>query len=119
MRRLLLRESELALYPTKQPTNVSHALQTSMSTVGWKRAIKIVMSQNHDPKSTHKEEYVLRSVVEGYETAEKLLIYKYSPNYNTKNIYDKPRLPFKVITLKHLGDRHRLRPKDVAPEDYE
>jgi hypothetical protein len=80
--------------------------------------IKIYVGRVYDPK-THSVKDEWRSWVEDIETAERILIYKYSPNYNTKNVYDKPSLPYETVRLTHLGNRNRLKLKDNAPGDYE
>jgi hypothetical protein len=53
------------------------------------------------------------------EIAEKILIYKYSPNYNNRNIGEPPNLWFKNVRLVHKGKRHKLKLKDNAPKDYQ
>jgi hypothetical protein len=52
--------------------------------------------------------------------AEKILIYKYSPNYNSRALANQPKLdPFKKIHLVHIGKRYKLKPTDEAPKDFE
>ncbi|MGA2468769.1 MAG: hypothetical protein ABSH06_31075 [Thermodesulfobacteriota bacterium] len=79
--------------------------------------VRIYVGRVYDPKK-HSKKDNWASWIQDIETAEKILIYKYSPNYNTKNIYEKPLLPQKNIRLIHTGHKSRLHPKDNAPEDY-
>lgn len=52
--------------------------------------------------------------------AERILIYKYSPHYNSVSISDPPNLSgFKRVEIANLGARGRLRERDVAPSDWE
>lgn len=51
--------------------------------------------------------------------AERILIYKYSPHYNSHSIGDPPKLGgFRKVVLRHTGARNRLRRLDVAPNDW-
>ena len=51
--------------------------------------------------------------------AERVLIYKYSPNYNGASISDPPSLnPYSEVVLNHSGARHKLHHQDRAPEDW-
>lgn len=53
------------------------------------------------------------------ELAENILIYKYSPNYNGRNVAEPPCLaPFEKVVLIHTKHKHRLDLKDIAPDDY-
>lgn len=50
--------------------------------------------------------------------AECILIYKYSPNYNSVSISEVPTLsPYDQVILEHSGQKYRLQPRDVAPDD--
>jgi len=52
--------------------------------------------------------------------AENILIYKYSPNFNSTGISDEPSLPpFEKVKLIHRSKRYRLEPEDTAPDDYQ
>ena len=52
--------------------------------------------------------------------AERLLIYNYSPHYNSNSVAERPLLaPHKRVILIHQGQRHRLRRRDVAPNDWQ
>lgn len=52
--------------------------------------------------------------------AERVMIYKYSPHYNGRSITECPRLDcHKRLELLHLGKRHRIRRRDVVPDDWE
>lgn len=51
--------------------------------------------------------------------AERVLIYKYSPHYNSNSISDGPTLDsHPKVVLQHLGARNRLRRRDIAPDDW-
>ncbi|HEV2130237.1 MAG TPA: hypothetical protein VGR27_04015 [Longimicrobiaceae bacterium] len=51
--------------------------------------------------------------------AECVMIYKYSPHYNSVSIAEPPHLsPFEQVILVHEGERHRLKERDVAPDDW-
>ncbi len=53
------------------------------------------------------------------DLAEKILIHKYSPNYNSASIAEEPDLPgFERVELTHRGERNRLQPSDTAPDDF-
>lgn len=81
------------------------------------RDLRIYVGRVFDTEKHSKEDNWV-SWGEDIETSEKILIYKYSPNYNTKNIYEKPVLPQKNVRLIHTGHKNRLHPKDNAPKDY-
>lgn len=50
--------------------------------------------------------------------AECILIYKYSPNYNSVSISEVPSLsPYRKVILEHSRQRHRLQSRDTAPDD--
>lgn len=52
--------------------------------------------------------------------AERIMIYTYSPHYNSNLITERPLLNgHKKIVLVHSAKRHRLRRRDVAPDDWE
>lgn len=52
--------------------------------------------------------------------AERLLIYKYSPHYNSSAITERPLLSnLKNVVLVHEGKRNRLQRQDSAPGDWE
>ncbi len=51
--------------------------------------------------------------------AESILIYKYSPHYNSFGLTDYPKIhPYINVILKHEYDRGRLEVQDLAPTDY-
>lgn len=53
------------------------------------------------------------------DLAEKILIHKYSPNYNSASIAEEPDLRgFERVELTHRGERNRLKSSDTAPEDW-
>lgn len=58
--------------------------------------------------------------VQDVEIAEHVMIYKYSPNYNSVSISDPPSLePYRRAVLKHSGRRHCVQAQDIAPMDWE
>jgi hypothetical protein len=51
---------------------------------------------------------------------ERILIYTYSPHYNSSLISVRPKLTGQEeVVVAHKGDRGRLRKKDVVPKDWE
>lgn len=51
--------------------------------------------------------------------AELVLIYKYSPNYNSACLGDLPKIyPYEEVQLVHLGNRNKIHEADSAPKDY-
>jgi hypothetical protein len=51
--------------------------------------------------------------------AERVIIYKYSPPYNSSSVAEAPVLPVTPrLTLHHTGEKHRLEARDVAPDDW-
>ncbi len=51
--------------------------------------------------------------------AEEIMIYKYTPNYNSSCIGDYPKLPPDTkVRLKHIGNKGSIRKIDNAPSDY-
>ena len=51
--------------------------------------------------------------------AERVLIYTYSPHYNSGSITEPPKLDGNgKVVLRHAGERYRLRKRDVAPDDW-
>ena len=52
--------------------------------------------------------------------AERVMIYTYSPHYNGRSITERPLLDgHKRVELNHAGKRHRLRRRDIVPDDRE
>jgi hypothetical protein len=49
--------------------------------------------------------------------AERLVIHKYSPNYNSSSIARPPELSHASITIVHRGSRGQLKKIDHAPDD--
>ena len=51
--------------------------------------------------------------------SEQILIYKYTPNYNSSCLGDFPKLlPHKKVKLIHSGRKGKLSKNDNAPKDY-
>jgi hypothetical protein len=83
-----------------------------------KNDIKIYLGRVYDPKK-HSKEDKWESWTSDILLAEKILIYKYSPNYNSRNITKKPDiLPYEGIRLVHRGEKRRLEDIDNAPDDF-
>ena len=80
--------------------------------------IKVYLGRIYDRKR-HSKKDNWHSWKTDVELAEKILIYKYSPNYNNTNISEPPYLDFEEIRLIHRGKRHKLKLKDDAPKDYQ
>jgi hypothetical protein len=80
--------------------------------------IKVYLGRVYDPQK-HSKSDKWKSWEHDIDLAERILIYKYSPNYNNASIGDKPSLlPFKKILLIHEGNKQKLGKEDNAPEDY-
>ena len=79
--------------------------------------IKVYLGRVYNRKR-HSKEDNWGSWKEDIEIAEKILIYKYSPNYNNTNISNPPELASRNVQLIHKGKRHKLKLKDNAPKDY-
>ena len=81
--------------------------------------IQVYLGRIYEP-SFHSKKDNWRAWERDVGLAENILIYKYSPNYNSTGISDEPSLsPFKKFKLIHRGKRHRLEPEDIAPDDYQ
>ena len=53
------------------------------------------------------------------DIAEAILVYKYTPCYNSALKGDYPKFsPFKAVRLLHSGNKEKLNKIDKAPEDY-
>jgi len=53
------------------------------------------------------------------DMSEAILIYKYSPHYNSARLQRYPDLaPYKKVQLRHHGSKTRLYSEDNAPDDY-
>jgi hypothetical protein len=80
--------------------------------------IQVYLGRVYDPQK-HSKSDKWKSWEHDIDLVERILIYKYSPNYNNTGIGDKPSLlPFKKILLIHEGNKHKLEKEDNAPEDY-
>jgi hypothetical protein len=74
--------------------------------------IQVYLGRVYDPQK-HSKSDKWKSWEHDIDLAERILIYKYSPNYNNTGIGDKPSLsPFKKIRLVHAGNMHRLKSED-------
>ena len=81
------------------------------------KKIRIYLGRVYDSKK-HSKIDNWRTWEDDVEDAEKILIYKYTPNYNSSEIGDKPKLHHKRIKLVHSGRKHNLRYIDQAPKDF-
>ena len=53
------------------------------------------------------------------DIAESIMIYKYSPHYNSACLTEYPNLYlYDKIVLNHTGSKARLKPEDNAPSDF-
>lgn len=67
----------------------------------------------------NKKDKLWRNWRRDVNMAEAILVYKYTPNYNSALKQDYPKLrPYTAVKLMHLGKRGRLRKHDRAPKDY-
>ena len=81
--------------------------------------IRIYLGRIYDPKK-HTKKNNWKSWRKDVRLAEKILIYKYSPNYNSEGLTTEPDLsPYDSIRLVHLGEKNRLETEDIAPEDFQ
>jgi hypothetical protein len=80
--------------------------------------IEVYLGRIDDQKKySHKDNW--KSWEKDVDLAEKIIIYKYSPNYNSRNISDSPSLQgFAKVYLLQEGKKNRLDAKDVAPDDF-
>jgi GNAT superfamily N-acetyltransferase len=78
--------------------------------------IQVYIGRIYDPER-HSENDRWMSWEEDVDTAERIMIYKYSPNYNSRSLANPPKLDSDV-QLIHNGAKHRLECEDNAPEDY-
>lgn len=80
--------------------------------------INIYLGRIYDPKKHSKKDNWL-SWKKDVEMAEKILIYKYSPNYNSECLTNEPDLfTQENVRLIHKGDRNRLHKEDIVPRDF-
>ena len=67
----------------------------------------------------NSDKLTVRTWKRDIKLAEKILIHKYSPNYNSKELSEEPNLhPYEKIRLIHIGKRNRLKKEDTAPKDF-
>ena len=80
--------------------------------------IAIYLGRVYDPLR-HSEKDLWGSWEKDIELAEKILIYKYSPNYNNRDLTIPPNLSGnESVCLIHTGKYNRLKPVDKAPGDF-
>lgn len=80
--------------------------------------LQVYIGRIDDPER-HYPENSWSAWVRDVEIAECLLIYKYSPNYNSVSIAEPPSLlPYQQVTLQHQGQSHQLFKTDVGPDDW-
>jgi hypothetical protein len=78
---------------------------------------RVYVGRIYDPKK-HRKENAWSKWKEDVLAAEKILIYIYSPNYNSSGVANPPELDYKEIRLIHTGERCALESEDVAPRDF-
>jgi hypothetical protein len=77
--------------------------------------VKIYLGRVYDPERHLTDEVWADDIT----IAEKIMIYKYSPNYNSRELTSEPDLsPHENIRLIHSGKKNRLEAVDNAPEDF-
>lgn len=77
--------------------------------------VNIYLGRVYDPEM-HLTENIW---AEDIAMAEKIMIYKYAPNYNSRELTSDPELtPHENIRLIHTGERARLHAYDNAPNDF-
>ena len=77
--------------------------------------VEIYLGRIYDPKK-HSPEDNWETWKRDVEIAEKIIIYRYSPNYNGRSLSKEPTS--EKIRLVHMGERGRLRDRDVVPKHY-
>ena len=118
--RHILAGSDTLLYigeATRQ--TFSSRFSTHMSWLANEEEITVYLGRIYDrQRHLPKNEWAVWA--RDVQIAECLLIYKYAPNYNSDSIAEPPSLkPYERVILNHSGQRHRLHPKDVGPDDWE
>lgn len=78
--------------------------------LGDEKNVKIYLGRVFHPKR-HSKKDNWRRWEEDVDIAEKILIYKYSPNYNSGRVAEKPLLK-KNYRLRHSGQRRKLKAED-------
>jgi hypothetical protein len=80
--------------------------------------IRIFIGRIHD-QERHLPDNDWAVWIKDIQIAECLMIYKYSPNYNSVSIAERPLLfPYQKVILEHLEQKHRLHSRDIGPDDY-
>jgi hypothetical protein len=56
---------------------------------------------------------------EDIDITESVLIYRYTPHYNSSGLWEEPNLrSFEKVILIHSGSRNKIKDRDIAPDDY-
>lgn len=77
--------------------------------------VQIYLGRVYDPKRHLTDEAWKADI----KITEKILIYIYSPNYNSRELTDSPDLsPHENIRLIHIGQRGKIGPENNAPDDF-
>ena len=80
-----------------------------------KSDVNIYLGRVYDPRR-HLTDKIWKSDV---QIAERILIYIYSPNYNSHALTAPPDLsPHESIRLIHIGERGNAEPENNAPDDF-
>lgn len=78
----------------------------------------VYLGRIYDPQR-HSAQDLWETWVADVKLAECVLIYKYSPNYNSVSVSDPPPLgSYRNVGLIHVGSRHKLALRDSAPADW-
>jgi hypothetical protein len=81
--------------------------------------VHVYLGRIYSPRR-HKLADAWASWSEDILLAERIMVYKYSPHYNSASITNRPLLSnLKRVELVHVGDRGRLRRRDIAPDDWD
>lgn len=80
--------------------------------------IEIYLGRVFDPER-HNRQDDWKTWHEDIDMAERIMLYKYCPNYNSQGIAEKPSFPkYDKVKLVHQGAKNRLQSEDIAPDDF-
>ena len=81
------------------------------------QGVEVYLGRVFDPRR-HSSNDGWQSWCSDIDIAERIMIYKYCPNYNSQSITEKPSfLKYARIKLQHRGAKNRLKPEDTVPDD--
>lgn len=84
--------------------------------LGKEKGIRIYLGRIYNPEK-HSRKDKWDTWKRDVNMAERIMIYKYSPNYNNVGITEPPKLSYPV-RLIHYGKRHKLKKEDNVPADF-